>query len=323
MKLISLLLASPLAVTALSAHAEDDVIRLGNLKFAHYGAVSYIKEIAPKCGIKVQERMFAKGLDIMPAVIAGEIDVAASAADAAIAGRAGGVPVYAVAGFAKGGARIVVQPNSPIKKVADFKGKSVGVARGGAQDLLLMAELAKANLTWSEKPGKDVQIVYLPFADLNQALMQKQIDGMAQSEPQASQAINKGFGVELLKPYDTAIGEPIRTLVMTEKMYNTQRPLAEKFMKCFVQATKAFMDDPKLAENYVRTTMFKGQITPEDYKDAIGNSPFYYNLSIEHMQITTDLMAKYGVGKMAKPPVAKDWVKLDLLEQAKKSLNVQ
>ncbi|STQ91610.1 ABC transporter substrate-binding protein [Iodobacter fluviatilis] len=318
-----LTLIASLVMTSFSAYAAEDVIRLGNLKFAHYGAVSYIKEIAPKCGMKVEERMFAKGLDIMPAIIAGEIDVAASAADAAIAGRAGGVPVYAVAGFAKGGIRIVVQPGSAIKTVADFKGKSVGVARGGAQELALLAELAKANLSWSEKPGKDVKIVYLPFADLNQALMQKQIDAMSQSEPQASQAINKGFGVELLKPYETPMGEPIRTLVMSEKLYNGNRPLAEKFMKCFVQATKAFMDDPKLAENYVRNTMFKGQITVDDYQDAIANSPFYYNLSVEHMQITTDFMAKYGVGKMVKPPVAKEWVKLDLLEQAKKSLNVK
>nr|WP_156455156.1 ABC transporter substrate-binding protein [Janthinobacterium sp. B9-8] len=316
-------LIASLAMTSFSAYAAEDVIRLGNLKFAHYGAVSYIKEIAPKCGIKVEERMFAKGLDIMPAIIAGEIDVAASAADAAIAGRAGGVPVYAVAGFAKGGIRIVVQPGSTIKNVADFKGKSVGVARGGAQELALLAELAKANLSWSEKPGKDVKIVYLPFADLNQALMQKQIDAMSQSEPQASQAINKGFGVELLKPYDSPMGEPIRTLVMSEKLYSSNRPLAEKFMKCFVQATKAFMDDPKLAENYVRSNMFKGQITVDDYQDAIANSPFYYNLSVEHMQITTDFMAKYGVGKMVKPPVAKEWVKLDLLDQAKKSLNVK
>lgn len=316
-------LIASLAMTSFSAYAAEDVIRLGNLKFAHYGAVSYIKEIAPKCGIKVEERMFAKGLDIMPAIIAGEIDVAASAADAAIAGRAGGVPVYAVAGFAKGGIRIVVQPGSTIKSVADFKGKSLGVARGGAQELALLAELAKANLSWSEKPGKDVKIIYLPFADLNQALMQKQIDAMSQSEPQASQAINKGFGVELLKPYDSPMGEPIRTLVMSEKLYNSNRPLAEKFMKCFVQATKAFMDDPKLAENYVRSNMFKGQITVDDYQDAIANSPFYYNLSVEHMQITTDFMVKYGVGKMVKPPVAKEWVKLDLLDQAKKSLNVK
>ncbi|WP_083300792.1 ABC transporter substrate-binding protein [Jeongeupia sp. USM3] len=322
MKPLSLLLCLSLAATFAHA-ADDDVIRLGNLKFAHYGAVSYIKEIAPKCGIKVQERMFAKGLDIMPAIIAGEIDIAASAADAAIAGRAGGVPVYAVAGFARGGVRIVVQQGSPIRNVADFKGKKVGVARGGAQELLLLAELAKANLSWSEKPGKDVLIVYLPFADLNQALMQKQIDAMAQSEPQASQAINKGFGTELLKPYDTPMGEPIRTLVMTEKLYNGNRPLAEKFMRCFVQATKAFIDDPKLAENYVRNNMFKGQITADDYQDAIANSPFYYNLSTEHMQITTDFMVKYGVGKMVKPPVAREWVRLDLLDQAKTALKVK
>lgn len=303
-------------------HADGDVIRLGNLKFAHYGAISYMKEIAPKCGIKIEERMFAKGLDIIPAIMAGEIDVAASAADAAIAGRASGAPIYAVAGFAKGGARIVVAKDSPIKKMADFKGKKVGVARGGAQELLLLAELAKVGLSWSDQPGKDVQIVYLPFADLNQALMQKQIDAMAQSEPQASQAINKGFGTELLKPYDTPMGEPIRTLVMTEKFYNN-RALAQKFMQCFVQSTKVFMDDPKLAENYVRTNMFKGQITADDYQDAIANSPFAYELTTEHIQTTTDFMVKYGVGRMAKPPVAKDWVKLDLLDQAKKSLNVK
>ncbi len=156
-------------LTLTAAQADEVVIRLGNLRFAHYGAVSYVKEIAPQCGFKVEERFFAKGLGIMPAIIAGEVDVAASAADAAIAGRAAGVPIYAVAGFAKGGARIVVGKDSGIKSIAQLKGKKVGVARGGAQELLLLAELAKFNLTWSDQPGKDVQIVYMPFADLNQA----------------------------------------------------------------------------------------------------------------------------------------------------------
>ena len=50
-KIISVLLIAAAAIAG-TAHAED-VVRLGNLKFAHYGAVSYIKEIAPKCGIKV------------------------------------------------------------------------------------------------------------------------------------------------------------------------------------------------------------------------------------------------------------------------------
>ena len=156
----------------------EDVVQLGNLKFAHYGAVSYMKEIAPKYGLKIEERIFAKGLDIMPAIIAGEIDIAASALDAAIAGRAAGAPIYAIAGFAKGGARIVGRTDFGLKTIAELKGKTVGVARGGAQELLLLAELAKYNLTWADKPGKDVQIIYLPFADLNQALMAKEIDAI-------------------------------------------------------------------------------------------------------------------------------------------------
>jgi len=324
MNILARLLVVALAGAAVGARAaEPDVVRLGNLKFAHYGAVSYMKEIAPKYNLKVEERVFAKGLDIIPGILAGEIDVGASALDAAVAGRAGGSPVFVVAGFAKGGARIVARPDLNIKSVAELKGRRVGVARGGAQELLLFAELAKHKLSWSDKPGKDVQIVYMAFADLNQALQQKQIDAMCQSEPQSSQAINKGWGVEIIKPYDTELGEPVRALVMTEKMYNERRDVAERFMKLFVEATRTFVENPQLAEKYVRETLFKGQITPQDYRDAMSNAAFTYDITVEHVQVTTDMMIKYGVGKMTRGPVAKDWVRLDLLAKAKKDLKIK
>lgn len=324
MNILARLLVVALAGAAVGARAaEPDVVRLGNLKFAHYGAVSYMKEIAPKYNLKVEERVFAKGLDIIPGILAGEIDVGASALDAAVAGRAGGSPVFVVAGFAKGGARIVARPDLNIKSVAELKGRRVGVARGGAQELLLFAELAKHKLSWSDKPGKDVQIVYMAFADLNQALQQKQIDAMCQSEPQSSQAINKGWGVEIIKPYDTELGEPVRALVMTEKMYNERRDVAERFMKLFVEATRTFVENPQLAEKYVRETLFKGQITPQDYQDAMSNAAFTYDITVEHVQVTTDMMIKYGVGKMTRGPVAKDWVRLDLLAKAKKDLKIK
>jgi NitT/TauT family transport system substrate-binding protein len=316
----ALLLAASL-LAALPARAEE-VVRLGNLKFAHYGAVSYMKEHCAKFGLKVEEIVFPKGIDIFPAIVKGEVDLAASAADAAIANRAGGGPIFVVAGFAKGGARLVSRPDLPLKTVADLKGHKVGVARGGAQELLLLAELAKANLTWSDKPGKDVQIFYMAFADLNQALMQKQIDAMCQSEPQSSQAINKGFGKEMLKPYDTPLGEPVRVLVMTEKLYKERPKVAEKVLECFVDATRKFIAEPAFARKYVVEQMFKGQITAGDYDDALSNAAFTYDVTPEHIQVTTDLMAKYGVGKMAKPPVAKDWVRLELLGEAKKKLGV-
>lgn len=321
----SIALAAALIVAAATTTTTQaqEVVRLGNLKFAHYGAVSYIKEIAPQCGIKVEEHVFAKGPDVMQAILAGELDVGATASEGAITARANGAPIFLVAGFAKGGARLVARPDANIKSVADLKGKKVGVTRGGIQEVLLAAELAQHGLTMSDKPGKDVLIVYLAFADLNQALLGKDLDAIMQSEPQSSQAINKGYGVEVLKPYDTPIGAPVRTLVMTEKFYNEKRPVAEKFMRCFVLATKTFIDNKALAEKYVRETIFKGQISSQDFNDAIANSPYSYDVTPEHIQITTDVMVKYGVGKMAKPALAKDWVKIDLLTEAKKSLNVK
>jgi len=311
-----------LLLTASPAGAEE-LVRLGNLKFAHYGAVSYMKEHCGKFGLKVEELVFPKGIDIFPAIVKGEVDLAASAADAAIANRAGGGQVLVVAGFAKGGARLVSRADLDLKKVADLKGKKVGVARGGAQELLLLAELAQAGLSWADRPGKDVQIVYLAFADLNQALLQKQIDAMCQSEPQSSQAINVGYGKEMLKPYDTPLGEPVRVMVMTEKLYKERPQVAAKVLECFVDATRTFLANPALAEKYVREQMFKGQITSDDYRDAISNSPFTYDVSVEHIQVTTDLMARYGVGKMTAPPRAADWVKLDLLQAAKAKLGVK
>ncbi|HTU02668.1 MAG TPA: ABC transporter substrate-binding protein [Candidatus Sulfotelmatobacter sp.] len=209
-----------------------------------------------------------------------------------------------------------------LRSVAELKGRKVGVTRGGAQELLLLAELAKAGLTWSDTPGKDVQLVYLPFADLNQALLQKQLDAICQSEPQSSQAINKGFGREILKPYDTPLGEPVRVLVMSEKLYAEKPALALKVMECFVDATRTFQQDGELAERYVRDQMFKGQITHEDFADAMANASFTYDVTVENIQVTTDFMMQYGVGKMSSPPRAVDWVKLDLLRQAKAKLGI-
>ena len=186
-------LIGALFLLAAGARAED-VVHLGNLKFAHYGAVSYMKEVCAGEGVRIEERFFPKGPDILPAIVSGDIDLAALASDGAISGRANGVPIFAVAGFARGGARLVAGLDSGVHSLQDLKGKRVGVTRGGAQEVLLYAELEKAGLTWSDRPGKDVQIVFLAFADLNQALGMHQIDAMCQSEPQSSQAINRHIG---------------------------------------------------------------------------------------------------------------------------------
>jgi NitT/TauT family transport system substrate-binding protein len=222
-----------------------------------------------------------------------------------------------VAGFARGGARILARKGAGIAKIEDLKGHKVGTARGGAQELLLYAELDKHGLS-----QKDVEVVFLAYADLNQALAGAQLDAISQSEPQSSQSLRSGASIELVKPYDTPMGEPVRALVMTEKLY-ANRDLALRTMKCFVEATKEFIDHPGEAEKYVREKMFKGALSAQEYQDALGNAAFTYDITAEHVQTTADLMVKYGVGRLSKAPQATDFVRLDLLQEAKRALGVK
>jgi NitT/TauT family transport system substrate-binding protein len=316
----ALFLAGALAAGAVATASADDVIRLGNLKFAHYGAVWYMKEIAPKYHLRIEEQIFAKGIDIFPAILAGQIDASASGTDAAVAARASGIPITIVAGFAKGGVRIVGRTDLGLHTVEELRGHKVGVARGGAQELFLLAELSQHHLTWSDRPGQDVQLFYLAYVDLNQAIRSGNLDAMCQSEPYASLAIAQGYGTEIAKPYDTPLGESVRALVMTDRLYQEHPDVALRFLECFVEATRKFIAQPEFAEAYVRGVMFKHQLSSADYLAAISNSPFTDEITAAQVQVTIDCMVKFGVGKMTAPPVAKDFVRLDLLAKAKAEL---
>ena len=106
---------------------------------------------------------------------------------------------------------------------------------------------------------------------------------------------------------------------MTEKMYQEKPDVAARFMQCFVEATRHFIKDPTAAEKYVRETMFKNQVSSEDYRDAMENATFTEDIDLSQVQLTTDFMARYNIGKMVAAPQAKDWVKLDLLSAAQKA----
>jgi len=55
----------------------------------------------------------------------------------------------------------------------------------------------------------------------------------------------------------------------------------------------------------------------------MGNEAFTYDITAEQVKITADLMTKYGVGKMSRTPKAEEFVKLDLLQEAKRAAGVK
>ena len=81
------------------------------------------------------------------------------------------------------GDAIVVPKDSPIKSVADLKGKKVGVAEGSSANYNLLAQLGEAGLKYS-----DVQVENLQPADALAAFSNGHLDAWVIWEPYTSQA---------------------------------------------------------------------------------------------------------------------------------------
>jgi NitT/TauT family transport system substrate-binding protein len=283
----------------------QEVVRLGRLPLSQFGAVAYIRDIAPECGIRIEEQVFAHGSEVVAALRAGQLDAGVSTLDAAIAGRAAGAPLFIVAGVARAGTRLLLRPGHKLHGLDALRGKRIGVARGTLEEMLLLALL-------QELAGA-VQLVYLPEAQLHQALATRRIDAMMQSAPQASQAIGKGIAVAWLAPPV----EAVHPLFLSEAFYHRQRALAEKFMRCFVEATRRFIDDEALAQRYVRDVVLHGRLADADVRRALAAAPFGMRISEQHLQAMTDAMGRTGA--LARPLPPREWLRADLLDAARKA----
>jgi NitT/TauT family transport system substrate-binding protein len=116
-----------------------------------------MKEVCPRHGVRLEERMFARGSTSFPASSRAR-SISPPARSTRHRRTRRGCARLRGRRICKGGARIVARKDAGISKVEDLKGRKVGTARGGAQELLLYAELGKHGLS-----QKDVQIVFLAY----------------------------------------------------------------------------------------------------------------------------------------------------------------
>jgi len=136
--------------------------------------------LAPQ-GVKVSWHEFTSGLPLLEALNLGNIDVSADVADT--------VPVFAQAAGAQltfvaqespspSAQAVVVRADSPIRAVADLKGRKIGFAKAAGVHYLLIAALEKAGLSF-----KDIEPAYLAPADGRAAFERGAIDAWVVWDP--------------------------------------------------------------------------------------------------------------------------------------------
>ncbi len=212
---LSLLALTPALIPALAPAnaraAEAGRLRIGFQKSSTLIALlkeeaALEKALAP-LNVSVTWHEFTSGLPIMEALNAGQIDVSADVADT--------VPIFAQAAQARiayiaqeaaspTAQAILVAADSPIRAVADLKGRKVAVTKGAGSHYLLLVALAAETL-----PFKAISPAYLTPSDGRAALASGSVEAWVAWDPFLSAAeqqsgarvLRDGTGLSQYKRY--------------------------------------------------------------------------------------------------------------------------
>ncbi len=179
----NILVALALTTLASTALAEDAVLRIGYQKYGTLVLLRAKGSLEPRLakeGVKVQWTEFPGGPQLLEGLNVGSIDFGVTGETPPVFAQAAGADLVYVANEppAPTSEAILVPQDSPIRKVADLKGKKIGLNKGSNVHYLLVRALAEAGLGYA-----DIQPVYLAPADGRAAFQSGNIDAWVIWDP--------------------------------------------------------------------------------------------------------------------------------------------
>ena len=180
----ALLGAAACGLFAAPTLAQERTLRIG---FQKYGTLVLLKgrgtldaRLRGEGGVRVSWTEFPSGPALLEAMNVGAIDLGTVGEAPPIFAQAAGAPVLYVAHEppAPRGEAILVQRDSPIRSVAELRGKKVAFNKGSNVHYLLVRALEAAGLRYA-----DIEPATLPPADARVAFERKQVDAWVIWDP--------------------------------------------------------------------------------------------------------------------------------------------
>lgn len=215
------LLAAP--VHAQSQDVNPKLLRIGYQK---YGTLTLLKargtlekRLAPQ-GITVKWTEFPAGPQLLEGLNVGAVDFGTVGEAPPIFAQAAGAQLAYIGNEppAPTAEAIVVPKGSALKSVTELRGKRVALNKGSNVHYLLVRQLEKAGLAYS-----DIQPVYLPPADARAAFERGAVDAWVIWDPFLA-AAEKQLGARVLADGRSADGQNV---VSNHQFYLASRPYAK------------------------------------------------------------------------------------------------
>jgi len=208
------------------------------------------------------------------------------------------------------------------KSLVDLKGMRMGFAAQGVTSLSLLNEAAKfAGIKY-----EDVVPVYLSFPQQIAALQNKALDGTFLIEPQATAAVNAGYGVRFM---DTNVFYPhqqISTIFYSDKFARERKDVADKFMRAWLRGVRAYNDAIKGgkiagsgADEVVQTMAKNFNMKPELIRDMYSQA-VHVDGAVNAAGIQKDLDFFLKQGWVSGPIKAGDVIDMSFAQQTSAAL---
>jgi sulfonate transport system substrate-binding protein len=213
---------SPATQAAQSSATNSSEVRIGYQKSATVlnamKARGQLEKALAASGATVKWAEFPSGPPMLEAMNAGSIDFGYTGEAPPVFAQAAGTPLVYVAYDPLGpkAEAIIVPKDSPIKTVANLKGKRVAFAKGSNTNYLVVKAIEKAGLQYS-----DIKPAFLAPADARAAFEGRNIDAWAIWDPYLA-AAEKATGARTLT--DATGLAPNRGYYLAAKSFTEKRP---------------------------------------------------------------------------------------------------
>jgi NitT/TauT family transport system substrate-binding protein len=259
--------------------------------------------------IEVQWFIYNAGPSAMEAIFADSLDLTyvgpSSTINAYI--RSKGESLQIIAGSCSGGASLVIQSDSLIKKNSDFKGKKMGTPQlGSTQDIAARSWL-KSNGLRVTLTGGDVYVIPTENADQLLLFEKKGLDAVWTVEPWVSQLVLRGKGKVYLEEsslWPETNGNYTTThLVCSKKFLNSYPDLSKKWVEAHVELTEWIKYHPIEAKQLVNQEI-KAETTRFLAEDVLERAWNQITITYDPLQESLFKYAEqaYQIGFLKKKP---------------------
>lgn len=265
----------------------QETVKLGDLAAISNAAI-YIaaeKGFFKEQGIVTEITSFASAAKMVPALVAGELEVSVGSASAGLFNSvAQQAPFRIVAdkgqardgfGFSLLAVRKDLVDSGQVKSVKDLKGKKIAIlAKGNIQHYLVGKMAEEVGLTIN-----DVELTFLNAPSQVTAFETKAIDAAYAVEPWVARFAERGLAVPFRTPDKVKGLGPVQVgvIIYSGKFIKERRPVAQRWIAAYLKAAELFhkngTKDPAIAailEKYTKVPAKVIQAAIPPYQDPNG-----------------------------------------------------